>query len=270
MPADLVLARVADLAGSVTAQSFLLVVARVGGAIAFIPMPGMRNAPALPKIFLVLALSLVLAPTWNPSPSAEPALPQTALSFVRCLASDAAFGIAAGVVVSWLSEAFVVAMQILGMQAGYAYASMIDPTTEADSGMLPVLAQLAGMLLFFAAGLDREVLRVFGASLETIPPGSFLISSGSADAIVRHTSAMLALAFRLALPVVALLFLVDLALALLGRLNQQLQLLTLAFPAKMLVSLVVLSSLAGVVPTLYRQASEGALRVLWGMAGARP
>jgi flagellar biosynthetic protein FliR len=147
---------------------------------------------------------------------------------------------------------------------------MIDPTTQTDSGMLPVLAQLTGMLLFFAFGLDREVLRVFGTSLSTVPPGTFLIEAGTAEGVLRHTSAMLSLAFRLALPLVALLLLVDVALALLGRLNQQLQLLTLAFPAKMLVSLVVLSTLAGVVPTLYRQASDGALRVLWGMAAARP
>ena len=45
------------------------------------------------------------------------------------------------------------------------------------------------------------------------------------------------MALRLALPVVALLLMVDVALALLGRLNQQLQLLALAFPAKMLTAL---------------------------------
>ena len=46
---------------------------------------------------------------------------------------------------------------------------------------------------------------------------------------------------RLALPVVALLVMVDVALALMGRLNAQLQLLSLAFPAKMLVALLVLA-----------------------------
>ncbi len=52
----------------------------------------------------------------------------------------------------------------------------------------------------------------------------------------------------MALPVVALLVMVDVALALLGRLNQQLQLLSLAFPAKMLIALVVLSWVAAVFP----------------------
>ena len=55
---------------------------------------------------------------------------------------------------------------------------------------------------------------------------------------------------RLALPVVALLLMVDVALALLGRLNQQLQLLSLAFPLKMLTALLVLSWMAPLFPRI--------------------
>jgi len=47
---------------------------------------------------------------------------------------------------------------------------------------------------------------------------------------------------------------VDVALALLGRLNAQLQLLTLAFPAKMLTALLVLSWIAALFPRLLREA----------------
>ena len=53
-----------------------------------------------------------------------------------------------------------------GAQAGYAYASTIDPNTEADSGVLLVFAQLMAGMLFFALGLDREVLRLFAQSLD--------------------------------------------------------------------------------------------------------
>jgi flagellar biosynthetic protein FliR len=57
----------------------------------------------------------------------------------------------------------------------------------------------------------------------------------------------------LALPVVALLVMVDVALALMGRLNQQLQLLHLAFPAKMLTALLVLSWIAVLFPRILLQ-----------------
>ena len=57
------------------------------------------------------------------------------------------------------SKSFAMAAQVLGLQAGYAFASTIDPNTQADSGVLVVFAQLMAGLLFFALGLDREVLR---------------------------------------------------------------------------------------------------------------
>jgi flagellar biosynthesis protein FliR len=48
---------------------------------------------------------------------------------------------------------------------------------------------------------------------------------------------------------------VDVALALLGRLNQQLQLLALAFPAKMLTALVVLSWVSLLFPRILMESS---------------
>jgi flagellar biosynthetic protein FliR len=124
------------------------------------------------------------------------------------------------------------------------------------------------MMLFFAVGLERAILEAFAGSLRSIPPGAFSIDGGAAEAVLRYTSAMLSLGMRLALPLVALLVLVDLALALLGRLNAHLQLLSLAFPAKMLLSLLVLASLTTVLPVLYRQASDGAIGLLWRLGSA--
>jgi len=121
-------------------------------------------------------------------------------------------------------------------------------------------------MLFFVMGLDREVLRLFAESLGRIPPGTWAFHPGSADAIIRLGSSLFSVGMRLSLPVVALLILVDVALALLGRLNAQLQLLTLAFPAKMLAALLVLSWIGSVFPRLMRELSThswtGAHRLL--------
>jgi flagellar biosynthetic protein FliR len=74
---------------------------------------------------------------------------------------------------------------------------------------------------------------------------------------------MFSTGLRLALPVVALLILIDFALALVGRVQQQLQLLSLAFPVKMAAALALLAALAPVVPKLFGTAAEQTLSVLW-------
>ena len=77
------------------------------------------------------------------------------------------------------------------------------------------------------------------------------LTPAMARSVVRLGGEMLSVGLRLALPVLALLLLVDLSLALLGRLNAQLQLLSMAFPAKMMTALVLLVWMTAVFPRIY-------------------
>ena len=60
---------------------------------------------------------------------------------------------------------------------------------------------------------------------------------------------------------------VDVALALLGRINSQLQLLSLAFPAKMLTALVLLSWMSAMFPRILREISGHAWIAVHQMLG---
>jgi flagellar biosynthetic protein FliR len=242
--------------------AFLLVLARVAGALSFVPLPGIKGIPEPARAALAVALTLALFPRWP----AVDAGAVTAAGLAGWALAEATVGLAIGVSMSFVLEAFTVAAQIAGLQAGYAYASTVDPNTEADSGVLLVFAQLMASALFFALGLDREVLRLFARSLDAIPLGAYGMSRASAKPIVELSAGLFTVGMRLALPVVALLVMVDVALALLGRLNQQLQLLSLAFPAKMLIALLALSWLAVLYPRIMTefggQACAAARRIL--------
>jgi len=232
-----------------TLYAFALVLARVSGALVFVPLPGVSAAPEPARVMLAGAVTLALAGRW-------PAVDAASISPGRLAgwaAGEAAVGIAIGVAVAIVLEAFVLAAQVLGLQAGYAYASTIDPNTQADSGLLLVFAQLAASLLFFAAGLDREVLRLFAWSLEKVPPGAYVFGPAAARALLSLGANLFSVGLRLAFPVVALLVMVDVALALLGRVHAQLQLLSLAFPAKMALALLVLGWGTSLFPRIERE-----------------
>lgn len=240
-----------------TLFAFLLVLARVAGAITFVPLPGIQKGPEAPRIILALAITVALAPVW---PSV--AVPEGIGTLVVWMAAEAAFGITAGVAVAFLLEILAVAFQLVGLQAGYSYASTIDPVSNADSSVLIVMAQLVSGLLFLAFGLDREVLRIFAASLNAHPPGTWSAGPEALTALTNLGTGMLATGVRLALPVVVLLLLIDCAIALLGRMHQQLQLITLAFPVKMAASFIMLAAVAAVFVPVWRGAAERTLAAL--------
>ncbi|MCC7498470.1 MAG: flagellar biosynthetic protein FliR [Bryobacterales bacterium] len=232
-----------------TLLGFLLVLARVSGAMAFVPMPGHRNTPVVAKAVLVLGITLTLLPRW-PQPAVSGPL---AGQIMVWLLQEAALGLTIGLVVSVVTECLLLSFQLLGLQAGYTFASTIDPTTEADSSVFQIFGQLLAGFFFFAFGLHREVLRAFAASLESYPPGSFTLGAELAPTVVSLTAGLFSAGFRLALPVMASLMLVDLALALMSRINAQLQLLQIAFPAKMLVALFLLAWVLVVVVRVYER-----------------
>jgi flagellar biosynthetic protein FliR len=115
---------------------------------------------------------------------------------------------------------------------------------------------MMGGLLFFALGLEGQVMRAIASSLTTHPPGSYMLKPASAQIMISLGAGMLATGLQLALPIVLLLMLIDLALALLGRMQQQMQLITLAFPIKMLATLAFLTALLAFFVPVYRAAAS--------------
>lgn len=246
-----------------TISGFLVVLARVGGLMAFFPLPAFRSAPAPMRVALALTLTLALFPVWPDLPNALPTVTQ----ILVWTFSEAGLGMAVGLAVAFLMEGFQLAMQIVGLQAGYGYALTIDPTSQADSSVLQVLLMLTTGWLFFIMGFDREIIRILAASFVRFPAGSWAPSAASLDGIVRLGSNMLVTGVRLALPVAAILLLIDLALALLGRMQQQLQLLSLAFPAKMLAALIILAALSPMLPRIFSTASDRTMAAIWRLLG---
>src|ERR1700730_6076469 len=183
------------------------VLARVGGALVFVPLPGVKSAPEPARVALALGFSMALFPLW-------PVVDASAVSgatLAGWAAAEATIGIAIGVSLAIVLEAFAMAAQVAGLQAGYSYASTIDPNTEADAGVLLVLSQLMAGMLFFALGLDREILRLFALTLQKIPPGTYVFGPSAALGMIRLGSNVFTYGVRLALPVVALLVMVDVA-----------------------------------------------------------
>jgi flagellar biosynthetic protein FliR len=237
---------------------FLLTLSRISGAFVFVPLPGSHSGPGIARAVLAVSTTLALISHW-PAPANVPA---DIAALAGWLIAEAAIGMMIGLAVAFLVEAFLFGGQILSLQAGYSYASTIDPTTQADSTVIVVIAQMLTGLLFFATALDHQVLLAFARSLETLPPGSFYATPRAADMLISLGSTIFSTGLRLVLPIVILLVMLDLALALMGRLNSHLQLLTITFPIKMLTALGLLAWIVMLFPQVFRQSAAQTMTVL--------
>ena len=241
-----------------TLYAFLMVLARISGAFIFVPLPGIKAGPEPARAAMAVGMTFVLFASW---PHVDASHVNIAL-LIGWIIAEAGIGVAVGLATAFLMEGFQMGAQMVSLQAGYSFATTVDPTSGADSGVLLTVAQLTAGLLFFATGLDRQILLIFGHSLTAHPPGQLAMSPALVDAIVKTGSTIFVTGIRLMLPLSGLLIMVEISLALLARLNSQLQLMMLAFPIKMMMSLALLAWLVMIFPKVFAQQSGKILQLI--------
>jgi flagellar biosynthetic protein FliR len=224
--------------------SFFGQLLRIGSLFLPLGLPGGQNAPGGIKMILVLALAVV---TWrHPTASSYLTAPTSSIDIIWLCLGELAYGTLVGVTAAIAMEGVSFAMHLAGVNAGYQFASTIDPTSQADSTVLPALGQLLGLVLFFAIGMDHLLVKALSVNGETWPPGQWLPPLTTVALLERLGAEILKSGLMMALPLLVLLVLIDLSLAVITRAHAQMQLITLAFPLKMMLSLVLL---AAVIPT---------------------
>jgi flagellar biosynthesis protein FliR len=242
-----------------TLLGFLYTLARVSGVFALLPLAALRAAPEAAKIVLSLGFTVTLWPEWkSPAPLGE----FTIGRILAGLAGEMALGLAIGLIVAIVLELFQVSAQVVSLQAGLGYASTIDPTSGADSTVLITLAQLTAGLLFFTSGADRMLVKVLADSIRLCPPESFTLNRGWAEPIVHFSSTIFSAGLRLAAPIIALLLLADVSLAVLGRMQQQLHLVSLTMPVKLAATMLLLAATMAFQPGFFGSMMSAGVRLM--------
>jgi len=244
-----------------TLYSFLLVLARISGAFIFVPIPGIQAGPQIARAVIAVSMTLALEPRW---PAIDPS-GMNILLLTGWLLAEGGMGLAVGLLVAFLFDTFQMGAQIISLQAGYSFASTVDPTSGADSSVLISISQTSAGLIFFATGMDRQILRAFADSLSSQPPGHFSITLPMVYRMIQAGSSIFSTGLRLVLPLLALLLMVELSLALLTRLNAQLHLMQLSFPIKMLLSLMLLGWLLLIFPQVFERSAARTMQLITGL-----
>lgn len=235
--------------------AFLIVLSRVAGVFLFVPIPVTVHTFPLMRVLLTVGITIAVYPHW---PVVRNIDDVGALALWMIL--DGVIGLSIGLAVAFFAEVLTMAFQMIGLQAGYTFASTLDPVTNADSTILQTFAQILAGWLFFTTNLHHEVLRAFTASLTSHPPGTLTMTVDVGKSVAQLGSIVFSAGARIALPIVCMMLMIDFALALLGRINAHLQLITIAFPLKMLAAIAFIAALLAVIPRVYSATAMGVLR----------
>lgn len=217
--------------------SYFLTLFRISVVLFLLPFFGGQSIPNPVKGALVLILSMALWPQLSFPASMMP----TGWNIVIMFLGELVLGLILGMLVNFLFAAVQLGGQIIGFQMGFAMVNVVDPITGTSNAVSAHFLYMCTMLTFLVLNGHLYLLKAVGMSFEYVPPGTLLLSPEIASDILKFSNIMFTLAIKIAAPVMAALFLVDLALALISRAAPQMHVLILGFPIKITVGFFFLS-----------------------------
>jgi flagellar biosynthetic protein FliR len=230
-----------------------LAMVRISGVVVFAPFFSSSALPSRTKAVLVLTVAFLLAPLVASLPNAH-----AEIGF-GALLGELAVGLVYGLTLALLNEMLLFAGQVAGVQFSFSLVNLLDPSTHIETPLLGDLFQMMGTLVIITAGLDRILLASLVRSFRAVPLGTYGLAPVSALAIVRAAGGIFLAGVELAAPVLAATILVEIAVALVGRLSPQLPVMSLTVPLKTLTGFVILTGSIGLWPRFIEARFAGLL-----------
>ncbi len=216
--------------------NFIWPLTRILGLIMAAPVFGHRSVPARVKIGLGVFIALIVAPTLPPMP--EVALGSWQGLFI--LVQQLLIGVAIGFIMRVAFAAVETAGEIIGLQMGLGFASFFDPQSAGQTLVLARFFNMLAVLLFLAVNAHLLLLGVLVDSFQSLPIGTQPLAAGGFYSVAAFGSSVFAVGLQLALPLIAIMLMTNLALGILTRSAPQLNIFAIGFPITLSVGLIML------------------------------
>lgn len=168
-------------------------------------------------------------------------VPVTLGATVAGLVGELALGLLIGLGVNLVFVGVQTAGQVVSQQAGLSLGDVYNPMTDTTANVLSEFYFVVAMLVFLAVGGDRAMIRAVLDSFTTLPPLALHAQPDWARLFVDLMTLSFTIAIRLAGPSMLALLLAFVTLGFVSRTVPQLNILTVGFPIKAAVGLLIVA-----------------------------
>lgn len=218
---------------------------RITGFLLAVPIIGTQLVPGRVRLALGVLLTMLVAPQLPPMPVADlVSLPSLIITGEQVL-----IGVAMGFSLQILLQVFVLAGQMIAMQMGLGFASMIDPTNGVSVTVVSQFHLMLVTLLFLSMNGHLAMLDVMIESFSALPVGDGFLTTNSLWQLTTRASWMFASALLMALPAVTALLIINASLGVVTRAAPQLNIFAVGFPFMLIIGLCIIwASMGGYLP----------------------
>ena len=235
--------------------AFMIVFARLGTAVSFMPGFSATYVSARLRLGIALAISFAVMPVIAPNLPVMPAnIPDLALIITGEMIVGSFIGLLGRVMIATLQTAGTV----IALASSMSNALVQDPVAEQQSSTISGFLLTVGVVLIFVTDMHHLMIRAAIESYGGFEPGKPLPAGDFADLLARRVADSFALGLQLAMPAVIIGLTYTIGLGLLGRLMPQLPVFFFGLPVQITVQLwVLMLVLSGIMLVFTRRFADG-------------
>lgn len=221
-------------------EIFVLVLVRMSSFIAITPVFGTKNVPTTVKAGLSFMLALMLTPIIAATTTGVQYQGIPFVDLFLILVKEFMVGAVLALTSTILFSAVQIAGSFIDLQIGFSMANVVDPMSGISSPLTGQFKYVLAMLLFLGFDGHHGLLTALLQSYKFIPLGGFHISGSLTAFALKIFGVMFLLGVKVAIPIIAALFLADFGLAMLSRVVPQMNVFVIGMPVKVVVGLLML------------------------------
>lgn len=217
--------------------AFLWPLTRIMGLIMVAPLFGNLAVPARIKVALGIMLAMLVAPGLTNLPEMDP----LSLPAVLILTQQFIIGAAMGFAVRIVFAAVEMAGELTGMTMGLGFATFFDPQSQGRSSAISQFLALLVLMFYLATNLHLVLLATLVDSFNSIPITMLPMGTKLFSQVALWGGQIFSFGVQIALPMVAVLLITNIALGILTRAAPQLNIFGIGFPVTISVGLLMMA-----------------------------
>lgn len=225
---------------------FFLTLVRISALLMVAPIFGSQVIPVRMKIFISLFLTLIIWPIIN---TQDKVVYLSFKSLISMTGKEIIIGLFLGFNAKFIFEAFQFAGRLISHQMGLAMAELINPESGAQASPVGTVFSLLTILFFLNLNGHHFIISAIYKSFEMVPiVNSNLIRPAAGEKMLSMFNEIFTTGLKLAAPAMAIIFLIEVCMGIMGRLVPQMNIFFIGLPLRLGVGLLILVAL---MPVLY-------------------
>lgn len=217
-------------------NDWMLPFARISGLFVAMVGLGAKTVPAPIRGLFAIVLAFMIMPMVDPVPM-EGFLSTTTFFYAM---KEAFIGAAIGFISTLVLETFVLAGQVVAMQTGLGFASIVDPVNGISVPAVGQFYLILATLLFFAFDGHLSMIQLIVMSFDAFPIAEAWWTGEQFKSVVEWSAWMFVAALTLSLAPIVSLLIINLSFGVMTKAAPQLNIFTIGFSFAQIGGLIII------------------------------